>query len=59
MIWRPREGDEKMSVLAVLAAAAREAEELLASNEELTPAAEREADRRMKAFMKAARQAAR
>jgi hypothetical protein len=48
-----------MAVLAVLAAAAREAEELLALEKDLTPEASSEADRRLKIFMQAARQTAR
>jgi hypothetical protein len=48
-----------MATLAVLAAAAREAEELLSSELELEPAAIDEANRRLKLFMQAARQMAR
>ena len=48
-----------MAVLAVLAAAAREAEELIAEDETLDVAALDEANRRLKLFMRAARQTAR
>lgn len=48
-----------MSTLAVLAAAAREAEELLAGEPDLEPEVAAEADRRLKRFMTAARQMAR
>lgn len=48
-----------MSTLAVLAAAAREAEELLSVELDLEPAAVGEANRRLKRFMQAARQIAR
>jgi len=48
-----------MAVLAVLAASAREAEELIASDEALDPAALDEANRRVRLFMSAARQTAR
>jgi hypothetical protein len=48
-----------MATLAVLAAAAREAEELLSIELELEPAAIDEANRRLKLFMQAARQMAR
>ena len=48
-----------MAVLAVLAAAAREAEELLAEEQMLDRNALDEADRRLKLFMRAARQTAR
>jgi hypothetical protein len=50
---------ERRALLAVLAAAAKEAEELLASGEELTRETRNEADRRLRLFMDAARQAAR
>ncbi len=50
---------ERKALLAVLAAAAREAEELLAFGEELTPETRNEADRRLRLFMDAAREAAR
>ena len=48
-----------MAVLAVLAAAAREAEELIAEDQMLDPDALDEANRRLKLFMKVARQTAR
>ena len=48
-----------MAVLAVLAAAAREAEELLNEEPELTPETVEEANRRLKLFMRTARQLAR
>lgn len=51
--------NEEMAVLAVLAAAAREAEELIAVEVDLDPQARAEADRRLKLFMRRARQAAR
>jgi hypothetical protein len=50
---------ERKALLAVLAAAAREAEELLAFGEEITKDTRNEADRRLRLFMDAARQAAR
>jgi len=56
---RSPEDNEKMAVLAVLAAAAREAEELLAEEQMLDRNALDEADRRLKLFMRAARQTAR
>jgi hypothetical protein len=58
-MWRSSGDNEKMAVLAVLAASAREAEELLASDEVLTRDALDEANRRLKLFMRAARQTAR
>jgi hypothetical protein len=48
-----------LSTLAVLAAAAREAEELLAEDPDLDTDVVMEADRRLKLFMKLARQLAR
>ena len=48
-----------MATLAVLAASAREAEELLAHEPDLDEYAIDEANRRLKLFMRAARQAAR
>ncbi|MGH2757929.1 MAG: hypothetical protein ACRDKJ_00025 [Actinomycetota bacterium] len=48
-----------MATLAVLAASAREAEELLAHEADLDEYAIDEANRRLKLFMRAARQAAR
>lgn len=48
-----------MATLAVIAAAAREAEELLASDPELHPDAVAEADRRLQLFMRTARRLAR
>jgi hypothetical protein len=51
--------NDDMATLAVLAAAAREAEELLAGDEKLEPDTAAEADRRVKLFMKAARHLAR
>ena len=53
------EGNEKMAVLAVLAAAAREAQELIAEEALLDRDALEEANRRLKLFMLAARQTAR
>lgn len=50
---------ERRAVLAVLAAAAKEAEELLASGEELTQETRGEADRRLRLFMSVVRQSAR
>jgi hypothetical protein len=47
-----------MSTLAVLAAAAREAEELLADAEDAGDEAKAEANRRLKLFMRVARQLA-
>jgi hypothetical protein len=58
-MWRSHENNEKMAVLAVLAAAAREAEELIAEEEMLDREALDEANRRLKLFMRAARQTAR
>lgn len=59
-MWKPRKDDEnEMATLAVLAASAREAEELLANEPELDAYAIDEANRRLKLFMRAARQAAR
>jgi hypothetical protein len=52
-------GNDKMAVLAVLAAAAREAEELIAEEQMLDREALEEANRRLKLFMRAARQTAR
>jgi hypothetical protein len=54
-----KDQDGGMATLAVLAAAAREAEELLNGVEELEPEAVEEANRRMKLFMQTARQLAR
>ena len=48
-----------MAMLAVLAAAAREAEELLNEETELTDEAIAEANRRLQLFMRTARQLAR
>jgi hypothetical protein len=48
-----------MGALAVLAAAAREAEELVAAEPDLDKSTIEEADRRLKRFMRAARQMAR
>jgi predicted amidohydrolase len=56
---KPDPKNEDLAVLAVLAAAAREAEELIAVELDLDPAARTEADRRLKLFMRRARQAAR
>jgi hypothetical protein len=50
---------QDMAALAVLAAAAREAEELLAAEPELEKGTIDEANRRMKQFMRAAKQMAR
>jgi hypothetical protein len=47
-----------MATLAVLAAAAREAEELLADVEEVSDEATAEANRRLQLFMRMARQLA-
>ena len=47
---------ESKALLAVLAAAAQEAEELLAVGDELTREARDEAGRRLRLFMDAARQ---
>lgn len=59
-MWKSRKDDEDdMATLAVLAASAREAEELLANEPELDVYAIDEANRRLKLFMRAARQAAR
>jgi hypothetical protein len=54
---KDREGG--MATLAVLAAAAREAEELLSAEPDLEPEAADEANRRLQLFMRAARQLAR
>lgn len=51
--------DEEMAVLSVLAAAAREAEELLSSDPDLEADAIAECDRRLQRFMERARQLAR
>ncbi len=48
-----------LAVLAVLAAAAREAEELVAAEPDLDREASAEAKRRLQLFMRAARQLAR
>jgi hypothetical protein len=58
-MWKPRKDEPDMSTLAVLAASAREAEELLAHEPDLDEFAIEEANRRLKLFMRAARQAAR
>jgi hypothetical protein len=50
---------EQMAVLAVLSAAAREAEELLAQDPDLDRGAIDEANRRLKQFLRTARQIAR
>jgi hypothetical protein len=50
---------ERRALLAVLAAAAQEAEELLALREEFDEEARDEANRRLRLFMNAAWQAAR
>lgn len=44
-----------MAVLAVLASSAREAEELLSQEPDLEPEAVEEANRRLRAFMRAAK----
>ena len=54
-----KRGDGDMAVLAVLAAAAREAEELLKMEPDLDPETEAEANRRLQLFMRTARQLAR
>ncbi len=58
-MWKPRKDEPDMAVLAVLAASAREAEELLAHEPDLDQWAVDEANRRLQMFMRAARQAAR
>lgn len=50
MFNRRREPDRRLSELAVLAAAAREAEELLAYEPDLTHEAIEEAERRLQLF---------
>jgi len=55
---KDQDRDEAMAALAVLGAAAREAEELLAEKD-LDQAAESEANRRLRLFMRSARQMAR
>jgi hypothetical protein len=50
-----RDQREEMAVLAVLTAAAREAEELIAADEDLDRAAEAEANRRLRLFMRSTR----
>ena len=57
-MWKPRKDEPDMAVLAVLAASAREAEELLANEPDLDHWAIDEANRRLQMFMRAARQAA-
>lgn len=54
-----KRGDGDMAQLAVLAAAAREAEELLKHESDLEPDAIAEANRRLQLFMRTARQLAR
>ena len=58
-MWKPRREESDMATLAVLAASAREAEELLANEPDLDEETIEEANRRLKLFMRAARQAAR
>lgn len=58
-MWKPRKDEPDVAALAVLAASAREAEELLANEPDLDVYAIDEANRRLKLFMRAARQAAR
>jgi hypothetical protein len=58
-MWKSSGDNDKMAVLAVLAAAAREAEELIAEEQMLDRDALDEANRRLKLFMRAARQTAR
>jgi hypothetical protein len=58
-MWKPRKDEPDMAALAVLAASAREAEELLANEPDLDQWAIDEANRRLQMFMRAARQAAR
>lgn len=58
-MWKPRKDEPNMATLAVLAASAREAEELIAHEADLDEYAIDEANRRLKLFMRAARQAAR
>ena len=53
---QPKDDPEQMAVLAVLAAAAREAEELLAVDPELDQGTVDEANRRLQLFMRTARQ---
>lgn len=54
---RPTHDPEALAVLAVLAASAREAEELLSHEPNLGPEAVEEANRRLRSFMRAARNA--
>jgi hypothetical protein len=54
-----RDQREEMAVLAVLTAAAREAEELIAADEDLDGEAAGEANRRLRLFMRSTRQFAR
>ena len=56
---RDKPPNDGMATLAVLAAAAREAEELLSVELDLEPMAIAEANRRLQRFMRAARQMAR
>jgi hypothetical protein len=51
-----RDRREEMAVLAVLTAAAREAEELIAADEDLDREAEAEANRRLRLFTRSTRQ---
>lgn len=53
---QPKDDPEQMAMLAVLAAAAREAEELLAAEPALDRGTVDEANRRLELFMRTARQ---
>ena len=57
-MWNKKQPDKGMSTLAVLAAAAREAEELLAEDADLEDDAIAEANRRLALFMRTARELA-
>ena len=54
-MWHKRDHEKGIAILAVLAAAAREAEELLASEEDLEEQTVAEANRRLELFMRMAR----
>lgn len=56
---KPKDEPEQLAVLAVLSAAAREAEELLAHDDDLERGTIEEANRRLKVLMRAARLIAR
>lgn len=55
----PKDRGAELAMLAVLAAAAKEAEELIAEDPGLLPEAAAEADRRLNLFMRTARELAR